>query len=193
MIHRALIASFCLFSSGPAFPGTAELESAIMQTIDWDQVMVPTEDRRATALAMQAYWQNFDDRVPNLSPTEEAWVDEELAGSSERVNRVLNSREYALWSINQTIDGCLTAIGSVLSSQQSNLEVEMFHWLKVLNCYHQIEDTIIYLERAGLSNGRRDGAFKMQTAGIVESRVVNYIAPSAMAETMGWTLNQSAD
>ena len=45
-----------------------------------------------------------------------------------------------------------------------------------------------YLQRAGLSNGRLNGAFKMQTAHILESRIINYIAPSAMVNTMGWTL-----
>lgn len=190
-MNKTIATIFLILCSCSAFAGTDELESKIMQTIDWDQVMVPINNRRATALAIQTYWQDFENRVPNLSPAEERWVEEELGGSSERVNRAFNSREFALWSLDQTIEGCLAAISSVLSSQQVNPEAEMFYWLKVLHCYHQTEDALIYLQRAGLSNGRRDGAFSMRTIGIVESRIVNFIAPSAMAETMGWSLNQT--
>lgn len=190
MVKKLGIALAFFVSASPILAGTEELESAIMQTIDWDQVMVPLERRQETAEAIQAYWQNFDNRVPRLSPAEVEYVETELGGSNERVNRVLNSREYALWSLSQTIDVCTTAIQSVLQSQQDNSEVEMFFWLKVLNCYHQTEDTMIYLQRADLSNGRRDGAFKMRVAGIVQSQIVNHIAPSAMANTMGWTLSE---
>jgi len=179
-----------LIGASPILAGTEELESAIMQTIDWDQIMVPLDSRQETTKAIQAYWQDFDNRVPRLSPAEVEYVETELGGSNERVNRVLNSREYALWKLNQTVDGCITAIQSVIKSQQDNSEAEMFFWLKVLNCYNQTEDTMIYLQQADLSNGRRDGAFKMRVAGIVQSRIVNYIAPSAMANTMGWTFSE---
>lgn len=190
MIKKLGITLAFFVSASPILAGTEELESAIMQTIDWDRVMVPLENRQRTAEAIQAYWQDFDKRVPRLSPAEVEYVETELGGSTERVTRVLNSREYAPWSLSQTVDVCTTAIHSVLQSQQDNSEGEMFFWLKVLNCYHQTEDTMIYLQRADLSNGRHDGAFKMRFANIVESRIVNYIAPSAMADTMGWTLSK---
>lgn len=190
MVKKLGIALAFFASASPIQAGTEELESAIMQTIDWDQVMVPLESRQETAEAILAYWQDFDSRVPRLSPAEVEYVETELGGSNERMNRVFNSREFALWRLSQTVDGCITAIQSVLQSQQDNSDVEMFFWLKVLNCYNETEDTMIYLQRAELSNGRSDGAFKMQAAGIVRSQIVNYIAPSAMANTMGWTLSE---
>ncbi len=190
MFKKLGIALVMIVNASPMLAGTKELESAVMQTIDWDQLMVPLEGRQETAEAIEAYWLNFDNRVPRLSPAEIEYVETELAGSNERVNRVLKSREYALWSLGDTIDGCTKAIQSVLQSQQDNSDVEMFFWLKVLNCYHQTELTMHYLHLADLSNGRSDGAFKMQVASIVQSRIVNYIAPSAMANTMGWTLSE---
>ena len=188
MVKKLGIALAFLVYASPVLAGTEELETAIMQTIDWGQGIVPLASRQKTAEAIQAYWHDFDDRVPRLSPAEAEYVEIELGGSYERVNRVLNSREYALWRLNQTVDGCSTAIQSVLRSQQDNSETEMFFWLKVLNCYHQAGDTMIYLQRADLSNGRSDGAFKMRSASILQSQIVNYIAPSAMASTMGWAL-----
>lgn len=98
----ALIASVSgfLMHPAPAVAGTKDLESAIYQVIPFgSEPYVPIETRKEYIAALRSYWQDFDSRVPRLSPSETQWITDEIGAQGDRLIRALNSKEYALLSL----------------------------------------------------------------------------------------------
>ena len=113
-----------------------------------------------------------------------------MAAQGDRLNRALNSKEYALWSLNRHTDLCLDTIHKVIGSFETkqSRQIEMFHWVKMINCYDGTDDISIYLDRAGIYyNDTADQHIQTPIGNIEQQIIVNKVAPMAMAETMGWS------
>ena len=184
-----LIASICI-ASGAANAATKELTKAIFAVIPWDENEPDTETRKRFAVAIEAYWANFSARVPRLSPKEQEWIEGEMAAQGDRLNRAINSKEYALWSLNRHTDLCLDSIRNVARSfeTEQSQQLEMFYWVKMINCYDGTNDLTIYLDRADLPyNDDADRHVQTPISNTTQQIIVNKVAPMAMAETMGWS------
>lgn len=187
----SLLALF--FSISISCAATTELNRAVYEAVSWDNKKPTREDRSRLADAIEEYWVEFEKRVPRLSPKEREWVEEELKSQGDRLSRALSSIEYAIWSLNEHSGLCLSTIRSAKNSLQDEelRPTEMFYWLKMVNCYNGTSDLKYYLDRAGIdtnSDGSVSG-IQIPISNLVQSTIVNKVAPMAMAETMGWTLN----
>lgn len=85
---------------------TEALEQAVLNSFNWGTLVASLEERKATAIAMQAYWQNFASRIPSLSPAERAWMDEEFKKTGEPLQRLFRSEIFAIDRLNDTANGC---------------------------------------------------------------------------------------
>lgn len=184
--------TLCCAPLGRSEASTEELDMAAVRAIPFGTLYASIEDRRKLATAILAYWENFNGRLPRLSPVEEAWLQTEIGAESERIERAINSKEYALWSIALRVDGCLTNVRAVLRTEDSEVErsSEMLYWNNLTNCYADTDDLNDQLLKAGLSNGRYDGPFHIVGLTMLRSTITNTAVPSAMADTMGWTLSK---
>lgn len=91
--------------------GTKDLQIAIFQVIPFGgEPYVSIETRKEIVAALKSYWQNFDSRVPRLSPSERQWMNGELGARGERAVRVLDSKEYALFSLSRDVGDCLKSL-----------------------------------------------------------------------------------
>jgi len=53
--------------------------------------------RKALAVALIAFWQNFNSRIPRISPSEEAWLQGEMASKDgSRIQRAAETRSGRL-------------------------------------------------------------------------------------------------
>ena len=64
------VALIVFFSMKTAIAATEELERAVLDSSKWFVTVAPLDERKGTALAMQAYWKNFASRIPTLTPAE---------------------------------------------------------------------------------------------------------------------------
>ena len=175
-----------------SFASTKELESAIYKVIPFGgEPYVFLDTRKAYLNALLAYWNDLDSRVPRLSPSENDWIKEELGEQGERLTRAINSREYALFSLSLDVDSCVTSLSSLTAAYQDPAQAptEMFFWLGVVKCYSNMGEMMTNLQRAELSDGRFDGAFYAVGSTLIMDALLDKVIPSAMADTMGWTLN----
>lgn len=185
-----LLSAFAGTTSNAA---TKDLTKAIFVAIPWDVQAPDLNQRTAFAKAIEAYWVDFDARVPRLSPKEIEWIEGELAAQGERLTRALNSTEYAIWSLNRHSDDCLETIRNVISSQSADgiRQAEMFFWVKMVNCYDGTSDLNYYLERAGIPfNDDAGKHIQVALSNVTQNIIVNKAALTAMAETMQWEVNR---
>ncbi|GHC48165.1 hypothetical protein [Neogemmobacter tilapiae] len=179
-------------ASVQAVASTKELESAIYQVIPFnEEPYVSLDMRKAYVIALLAYWNSFDSRVPRLSPSENDWIKQELGAQGERLNGAINSREYALFSLSLDIDSCVSTLKKLNEAYADSVkaETEMFLWLGMVKCYGRIDKMMIDLRRAELSDGRYDGAFYTIGSSLIMNVLLDKVIPSAMADTMGWTIS----
>lgn len=180
-----------MLASSAGNAATKELLQAITTSIPWEENSPDLGQRTQLAQAIQRYWVEFDKRVPRLSPKEKEWIEGEMASQGDRLTRAFNSVEFALFSINRQTDTCLETIKNVISTQEAGgvRQAEMFHWVKMLNCYDGSGDLTIYLERAAIPyNDDAGEGIQLLYSSFVQDLIVNRVVPSAMAETMGWTI-----
>lgn len=179
-----------VFGFNYSYASTLELQSAVYNLVRIDTDKMTLEKRKETALAMQEYWQHFNNRVPKLSPNEREWIESELDTTEiNRINRVTNTEQYALWDIDLHLNQCLTSISNVIEAQNSiyKQEYEMFYWLFVIICYNDIDDLLYYLRKSNLSNGKYDEEFELGLSGLIRVHLINSVIPSAMRDQMNWT------
>lgn len=180
-----------MLASSAGHAATKDLLQAIITSIPWEEKSPDLVQRTQLAQAIQRYWVEFDTRVPRLSPKEKEWIEGEMASQGNRLTRAFNSVEFALYSINQQTDTCLDTIKNVINAQEAGgvHGAEMFHWVKMLNCYDGSGDLMIYLERAAIPyNDDAGEGIQLSYSNFVHNIIVNKVVPSAMAETMGWTI-----
>ncbi len=65
----------------------------------------------------------------------------------------------------------------------------MYLWLGMVKCYSNMDAMMANLQRAELSDGRFDGAFYTVGSSMIMNALLDKVIPSAMADTMGWTLS----
>jgi hypothetical protein len=98
------------------------------------------EHRKEMAEGVVEYWQDFNSRLPRLSPAELAWLTTELDTTDvARLNRASQTREFHFWELANLADQCMPAAINLLAAFDTpdHNETEMFHWTKVAICYHQ--------------------------------------------------------
>ncbi len=171
---------------------SGDLAVAVYSRAQSERPFVEAKARVRIAEAIQSYWNDFDTKLPRLSPSETDWLTGELnSQNSDRISRAMQSREYALWVLELTVDGCLEAIQQVIGAQQTEelRETEMYHWTAIVDCYIQSsDDTARHLRGAGLIDSvEKTEGFTYD--GLILDSLIKYVLPSAMAETMGWQLN----
>lgn len=189
-----LLVPFWIISSVDAFASNKQLEGAVLKEIPYaESPYVSLEVREKYANVLLAYWKDFDSRVPRLSPSEADWIKQETRTSGERLERAINSREYALFSLSISVGTCLSSLDNLISvySDPVQAETEMFFWLGMVKCYSNVDGMIRDLHRAELSNGRADGSFHIVGSWLVINTLLDKVVPSAMADTMGWALNKN--
>lgn len=164
---------------------TEALEQAVLNSFNWGTLVASLDERKATAIAIQAYWQNFASRIPSLTPAEQAWMDEEIKKTGEPLQRLLNSDVFAIHRLNDTANGCYARATELVASQNPPSDREMYHWSRMIRCYSD-QDILIYLYNAKLSNGKADGDFKLRFSNMILDRIVDSYLPSAMYEAMEW-------
>lgn len=188
---RFWVALIALHLPSATSAATELLERQVYQTVPFGESYANLALRKDLVANIIAYWDDFDERVPRPSPSEKEWIESELSYAGERLDRAFSSAEFALFQIENHIQDCLGTLSQIRIAQGSpqTQNTEMYYWVKLINCYDGSNDILIYLQRAGLSNGRADGAFKMQGTSIVQDVLINKVIPSAMADTMGWSLS----
>lgn len=119
------------------------------------------DDRKKFAAALGAYWESFANRIPRLSPSEQKWLDGEIAsGSDERMTNAINRREFAISQIVQTATNCLDAYRQLQTDIGVNAKREALRWARTLSCYE--EDLRTHLLNAGLiERGEDTGPIKL--------------------------------
>ena len=186
------IATCFAITSVRSLASTKELESQIYKVIPFGGgPYVSLDIRKAYVNALLAYWNDFDSRVPRLSPSENDWIKQELGAKDERLTRAINSRKYALFSLSLDVDNCVSSLKQLNAAyaDSTQAETEMFLWLGMAKCYSNIDAMMASLQRAKLSEGRFDGAFYAVGSSMIMDALLNKVIPSAMADTMGWTLS----
>ena len=187
-----LLAAFAIGTKAGAYTDLDSARRAFNAT-DFTVPYASHEERKSMALAINDYWQDLNTRLPRLSPREMDWISNELNTTDmERIQRVSRTREYNLWVLGSLVDQCQQAVRDLLASidNASQEQFEMFHWTKVASCYHRSDGGIFQnLNGAGLDQvGDAQDGHTLDS--LILTKILNVIAPSAMADTMGWTLSQ---
>ena len=161
------------------------------RAVPFDEFFAKREQRFEMAKAIQIYWSDFDNRLPRLSPNELEWLQAEMStNESARINRLTETREFHVWQLGNLADKCTSASGALVTAMTASDGSEMFYWSKVASCYHQSDGNIFrHLKGANLDNkGEIKDGHSLDH--LILSKVLAVIIPSAMADAMGWTLNQ---
>ncbi|MBR2575001.1 MAG: hypothetical protein IKE14_11805 [Loktanella sp.] len=178
--------------AGSTISGTKELTREVHLAIPHSEAQPNIQMRQQFASAILAYWIDFDTRVPRLSPSEKEWIANEFSGSGDRLERVINSREYALDRLTSHTDQCIETAQMVLGTFEVELrrELEMYYWLQMVNCYDGSNDVQIYLRQAGIPFNDEAGEHVQVSAAIsiIQDAIVNKAATMAMAEVMDWVV-----
>jgi hypothetical protein len=191
---RALVA-FWLICFGVEASAYTSLDAArrAYQAVPFSTFYASREQRVVMAEALRDYWADFDNRLPRLSPKELEWIAGEMdTTDTVRLGRLMQMKEFDLWTLGNLADQCTAATENLLAALNTEglNETEMFHWTKVANCYHQSDGSIFrHLQGAGLDD-KGDAEDGHTLDPLLLSRILNVIIPSSMADTMGWTLSQ---
>lgn len=188
-----LIALLLALTMGTKVSAFTDFSSALraFNAVDFSTTYANLERRTEMALAAHDYWFDFENRLPRLSPRELDWLTSELdTKDSDRINRLSQTREYHLWELGNLADQCTVATKGLVDAINSLQESEMFHWTKLASCYHQSDGQMMQnLKGAGIFKAS-DKIEGYGLDGLILTHILNVITPSAMADTMGWTLNR---
>ena len=171
-----------------------EFARQVYSSVRFSEIYIDADQRKVMALAVREYWADLDKKLPRLSPAEQKWVERELDTSeSSRLSRIMGTKEYHLWSLAGMIDNCKDSVSRLIGSQNDPAlaSLEMFNWLKVANCYRDSNGSIFaYLNGAGFH--QESGAVVgYGLDNLILAKILNVVIPSAMADTMGWTLSKN--
>ncbi len=67
----------------------------------------------------------------------------------------------------------------------------MLSWVGMAKCYSQMGQMMLNLQRAGLSNGKYDGAFYAVLSDLILTTLFDKVIPSAIADAMGWKIRKN--
>jgi hypothetical protein len=188
-----LLVTLLVVSSGAASAFTSvDIAGRVYSSVTFGEIYIDAAQRKVMALAIQEYWADFDKKLPRLSPAEQKWVEGELdTTESSRLSRIINTKEYQLWSLARTVDNCNASVLRLIGSQDDPAlaSSEMFNWLKVANCYRDSNGSVRdALNAAGFP--QEQGVLSgYGLDNMILGNILNVVIPSAMADTMGWTLS----
>ena len=173
---------------------SVEIAGRVYSSSPPSEIYIDADQRKVMALAIKEYWADFNKKLPRLSPDELKWVEGELnTNESARLSRIMDTKEYYFWSLAGMIDNCNESVSRLIGSQNdpASASFEMFHWLKVANCYRDsnvaIHDSLM---RAGFRQ-EPDVRPGHMLDNMILAKILNVVTPSAMADTMGWTLSKN--
>ncbi|MGO4665497.1 hypothetical protein [Bosea sp. 2RAB26] len=173
----AVFLALCVASAPAARASTPELETAVYRSIIWGSQLYTIDQRRQLASALTAYWSNFRERIPRLTPREQDWAKGEAeAPDLARVSKFMETREGGLYMAFDQVSRCHGAASTLESAINSPRPGEALAWLAMLRCYRYADDLRIYLNRAGLiAQPRDDLEFKMGATGIIQTAIVGVV------------------
>lgn len=168
-----------------AFSATEEMQFEILRTLP-DDGYVPLEKRREYLNKMINYWEEFEDRIPRLSPAEEAWLDEELENLGKRALRAAGTKEYALRKVASIVDNCLKQLENVSRTHNAipPSEREIFSWLGVVLCYGNARELNSYLRQAELLEENWGGIMFYRLSDSIFLQLVERVARSAAVDAI---------
>lgn len=162
---------------------TKDLDTAVMRATHFAIKEMPKTERQALARSALAYWQSFDARIPRNSPQVAEWLTKELSTTdTARIGRVTSGSEYALMKLAETSEECVHLFKLLVDNPEAPALTELFLWTKTLTCYQTPDGLSTYLERAKLSDGRRDGSFSIQHFGFYHRTITGYLANAIIDE-----------
>ena len=189
---RIVILIFSMFCAAEAAnAATKELTRAIFSTEPLTEEFPNVEARKGFALAIEAYFENLDSRLPRLSPGEQEWIQGELEAGGDRFNRAIDSKEFALKWLSAKAGLCLNTIRKVVGSYETEQarQFEMFYWVYMINCFDDSDDIMIYLDIANMPyNDAANQHIQVAHFSSLTDTIVNRLVPTAMAETMDWAI-----
>jgi hypothetical protein len=171
-----------LGSSVKCLASTPELQEKLQQAVNaiWEADVADPALRSQLARAGEAYWVSFDSRIRELTEKENEYLDEfnpprglrSLAEAHIWAER-MNSPTSALRSVKQHAGECRKLhekLTRVIGSGAS----EQLAWLKIASCYSYSQ--LYDLNKVGLSDGRPNGAFRMENMDRVLQTMTSRIA-----------------
>jgi hypothetical protein len=105
------------------------------------------KDRHAAAAEYVRIFSEFENAIPDLTPTEQQWVDterqkrdqEQLTGSA--IDSFINSREYQLSELHKSIKSIRKLVAMIQDSQKKNdVRHETLYWVSLLYQFSQQND-----------------------------------------------------
>ncbi|WP_156134173.1 hypothetical protein [Ensifer sp. ZNC0028] len=183
MSRFALAFVLTVSMSQPVAASTDEFEKAVFAALHLSEFQrMPAEQRKQLAQASLAYWKSFDSRIPRNSPAETEWLLRELdTTDTTRIGRAINSPAYAQKQLAELSTNCIGIFEKLLIAIGGTKDIELYLWLKSTQCYSNT-GVAHYQLLAGLSNGRYDGAFKMQSFTMVLSTITGKLANTIVQE-----------
>jgi hypothetical protein len=101
------------------------------------------------------------------------WLEGELGTTDvERIGRAANTPAYGLWMLSGMSTNCVKIFETLVPAIGGDKATELYLWLKAAR----------YLQVARHSNGKFDGAFKMQSFSIVLSAITGNVANTVIGE-----------
>ena len=91
-------------------------------------LLLEKEDRKKYAEEFLKQTKLWDLSLPTLSPSENAWLDKELASSFKRHYRATESKEYQIRIVKSYIEQNQSILEEILTSNSLNIQREMFLW-----------------------------------------------------------------
>lgn len=172
---------------------TLEPAKRVIQAVPFSEFYATRDQRVEMAAGIVEYWEDFNSRLPRLSPSELEWLTTELHTTDiVRLGRAYQTREFHLWQLANLADQCTSAANNLVAALNTaaQYDTEMFHWTKVASCYHESDGSIFDHLRAARLDETSDEKDGFLLDHMILSKVLNVIIPSAMVDTMGWTLNK---
>jgi hypothetical protein len=154
----AAIAILMLFGSTAAFSqfDTTPAEDNLFQFLS--ESFTP-ENRIELTRRIDVYCRDVLDTVPTNTPAEEAWVMSEFKSvgrDTDRVNRLLSSKEWARYQLKDTFSECLQQVALLRQAQtQKARSAEAEHFISLAYTFNQDRDLGAFAKlvspRAGVS------------------------------------------
>jgi len=182
-IRAGIVALSIALAPHIAAASSEEKEKAVIAALHLSTFdTMPANERLGLAEAALAYWRDFDSRVPRNTPAEAEWLKGELNTSdSNRITRAINSPAYGLHSLVGFTENCVGIFERLVGTVGRNKTVELYLWLKATQCYSD-RDIPFYLRTTKLSDGKDDGAFKMETFSMMRSAITGKLANALINE-----------
>ena len=98
-----------------------------------------TATRLTAAEDLLAATRAFSTEFPTLTPREEDYVEREMSeGSSDRLKRLINSDEYAIYKIREAVDGVERTLKEIIARGEAADSTRLKEWALVAFYLHDV-------------------------------------------------------